>query len=88
MSLYYVVFNVFAGLLLAAHYKTDKLTTVLGTVVCWWPNAWAFLLLRKRGHGVWKSLGLILLAYVALFCLAVTTAVVLSMLDPRPPVVF
>ncbi len=88
MTLYLLLVSVFAGLLLAGHYKKDRLTTVLGALVVGWPIAWVFLALRARGWGNVQAtlitiLFLILLAFV-LFMGAVVTSVVF----PSPRVVY
>lgn len=79
MTPIWILASVFVGLLLAQHYKVDKLTTVLGSVLLGWVNVWAFLFLHVgKGFSTVKSLMWIVLAYLALFCVLVGAAILVA----------
>jgi hypothetical protein len=57
MSIAQIFVGVFAGILLADHYKTDRIKAVLGSVVLGFFNVWIFLHLTMRKG--WTTAGAI-----------------------------
>lgn len=68
MSILGVLVNVFAGILLADHYKVDRLKGVLGSAILGWFNAWVFLHLTvRKGWGTGKAVGVIVIGWTVMF---------------------
>lgn len=71
-----IVVGVFAGILLADHYKIDRLKSVLASVVLGFINVWIFLHLTvRKGWTTGKAVGGIVIGYLLFFWAVFTLAV-------------
>ncbi len=80
MSILGVLLNIFAGTLLADHYKTDRLKGILAAVIVGWFNVWIFLHLTvRKGWTTGKAIVAIVIGWMLLvwiiFSLFFTAAV-------------
>jgi LytS/YehU family sensor histidine kinase len=72
-----ILVGIFAGILLADHYKIDKLKSVLASIVLGFINVWIFLHLTvRKGWSTGKSIAVIVAAYAVLGWLVFALAVV------------
>lgn len=67
MSFFNVIVGLFAGILLADHYKIDRVKSVLASVILGFINVWVFLHLTvRKGWSTGKAVGAIVIAWVIL----------------------
>jgi len=75
-----VLIGAFVGLLFADHYKTDRLKTILSSIVLGFINVWIFLHLTvRKGWSTGKAVGAIVIGYLLLFWIVFTFALLIGL---------
>ncbi len=80
MSIINVIVGAFIGVLLADHYKVDRVKSVLASVILGFINVWIFLHLTVRRHwSTGKAVGVMIVGWLLLFWFIFTAAFIVGL---------